>query len=249
MRLASVPAGVPVHRANLSATMYGLAALMSAKIPTTAPEYRKALGFVERCQNYADDPGLPQRDPRLDDGGFFFSPADPIQNKAGGEDGLGRRRFRSYGSMTVDGLRCLLAAGLPADHPRVVAARNWLVDHFTVEHNPGSFDSPALQDAFYYYYCWGFAHAFLHLDVRWLKTPGGGCQAAPVDWPTVLAEAMLRRQGSDGTWANEFGEAKENDPLVATPMAAATLLICRQMLARLPEAAHPPAPPACTPRR
>ena len=74
----------------------------------------------------ARDPIDPARaDPAFDDGGFFFIPNDPGQNKAGpaGTDRHGRQRFRSYGTMTADGLRILIRCGLPATHPRVVAAR------------------------------------------------------------------------------------------------------------------------------
>jgi len=42
-------------------------------------------------RNFSDDPS--RSDPRFDDGGFFFMPEDPVQNKAGiaGVDRFGRR--------------------------------------------------------------------------------------------------------------------------------------------------------------
>ena len=51
--------------------------------------------------------------------------------------------------MTADGLRALLRCGLSHDHPRVVAARDWLVRNFSAESNPGEFpgDRAVLQDA------------------------------------------------------------------------------------------------------
>ncbi len=212
---------------NLSATIFALAAFCSAKLPQDDPSYQQALVFVRRCQNYTDDPD--QRDPRFDDGGFFFIPGDPGQNKAGvaGTDRLGRERFHSYGTMTADGLRALLRCGLPPDHPRVAAARKWLERNFSAEQNPGEFepDRLVLQDATYYYWTWAVAHAFMALRVRQIETAEG-----EVDWAEALAEALLRRQQSDGSWINGYTDAREDDPLVATPWAAAALAICRSTL-------------------
>ena len=211
---------------NLSSTLYGVGAMRSAKIPQTDPSFRQALIFVQRCQNFGQGPDA---DPKFDDGGFFFTPVEAIQNKAGiaGTDAQGRQRFYSYGSMTVDGLRALLSSGLPQDHPRVLAARRWLERNYSVEHNPGTFAEAqeGVRDAFYYYYCWGVAHAFMHLKVRQISTPNG-----QVDWATDLAEALLRRQRPDGSWASRYLEAKEDDPLVATPFAASALAICRSVI-------------------
>ena len=125
-----------LHESNLAATVFALAALRSAKVPAGDPAYAQALGFVKRCQNFSDDPAA--ADPKFDDGGFFFIPGDAAQNKAGaaGADRFGRARFHSYGTMTADGLRALLRCGLAEDHPRVVAARNWLTQNFSAAHNP-----------------------------------------------------------------------------------------------------------------
>jgi len=212
---------------NLTATIFGLAALRSARVPHDDPAYEQALVFVRRCQNFPDDPT--QRDSRFDDGGFFFAPGDPGQNKAGiaGVDRFGQERFHSYGTMTADGLRALLRCGLEPDHPRVASARRWLDERFSAEHNPGRFepDRLVLQDATYYYWTWAVAHAFLALHVREIDTAEGR-----VDWPRSLAEALLARQQSDGSWINPYTDAREDDPLVATPWAAASLAICRSML-------------------
>jgi len=60
------------HESNLSATVFGVAALKTAKLPFDDPGFVHALGFVKRCQNYSDDAG--KADPQFDDGGFFFIP-------------------------------------------------------------------------------------------------------------------------------------------------------------------------------
>lgn len=212
---------------NLSATIFALAALRSARMAPDDPAYRRALIFVGRCQNFAENPD--RTDPRYDDGGFVFLPGDPVQNKAGiaGEDRFGRVRFHSYGTMTADGARALLACGLPPDHPRVVAAREWLKTHFSAEHNPGTFEPERaiLQDATYYYWVWAVSHALMALGVDELDGPSGR-----VDWARALAEEVLRRQETGGIWRNLYTDAREDDPMVSTPWAAASLAVCRLVM-------------------
>ncbi len=215
------------YESNLVATLYGIAALRSAKVPGDDPIYEKALTFVKRCQNFNDIPA--KGDPMFDDGGFFFIPSEPLQNKAGvaGRDKWGFRRFRSYGTMTADGLRALIRCGLPLDHPRVAAARRWLEVNFAVDRNPGDFppDREILRNATYYYYCWSLAHAMIALDAKEVLTAKGG-----VRWADALADELVGRQKEDGAWRNIYTDAKEDDPLVSTPFAASALAICRGVI-------------------
>jgi len=218
-----------LDESNLAATVFALAALRSARVPLEDPAYAQALVLVKRCQNLSDDPA--RGDPQFDDGGFFFIPGDAAQNKAGaaGTDRLGRARFRSYGTMTADGIRALLRCGLAEDHPRVLAARKWLVWNFSAAHNPGAFaaDRAVLQDATWYYWTWAASHALLAGGRQRLETRRG-----PVAWPEAFAAELLARQRPDGSWANRFTDAKEDDPLVATPWAAAALAIGRAVITR-----------------
>jgi len=216
---------------NLSATLFGLAALRSAKVPATDSAYAEILIFVRRCQNFSGDPAL--ADPACDDGGFFFIPNDELQNKAGaaGRDRHGKVRFHSYGTMTADGLRALMRRGLSAEEPCVAAARRWLERNFDAAHNPGVFakEREELRDSTYYYWTWAVAHAFQSLRVRTIETRGEGASGR-TDWSVALAEELLRRQRHDGAWSNRFTDAKEDDPLIATPWAASALAICRAVL-------------------
>jgi hypothetical protein len=154
------------------------------------PALRDAAGFVDRC--------------RAKDGGFFFSPALPISNKAGG--------FRAYGSMTADGLRAQLRLGTRIDAPLA-----WLEQHFDPTKNPGAFAAvdEVRRESSYYYYAWSVAHAFAH--------------AKPGDrrWAEALARELLARQLPDGSWRNGATEMREDDPLVATSFAVAALALCR----------------------
>src|SRR5262249_40169841 len=129
----------PLTESNLSATLFALEALRAAGCGADDPAVRKALVFIQRCQNYEDDPE--RRQPELDDGGFFFIYDDPVRNKAGvaGKDKAGRERYHSYGSTTADGLRALRLCGRPADDPRVRAARAWLESYFRADSHPGQY--------------------------------------------------------------------------------------------------------------
>ncbi len=213
---------------NMVATVFGIAAMRSARVPLSDPAWKKALVFVRHCQNFADDPD--GADARFDDGGFFFIPEDELQNKAGGagSDRHGRRRFHSYGTMTADGLRALLQCGLEQDHPRVVAARKWLERNFSASENPGTFnkDREVLRNATYYYWVWAVAHAFTRAGVDELSRDG-----KTVRWADELAAELVGRQRADGSWTNGYTDAREDDPLVATPWAAAALAISRGVIA------------------
>ena len=211
--------------ADLSSTLFAIGALRIAGIPADDPAIRKAVIFIERCQNVAAS------DPRYDDGGFFFSTTDPVRNKAGtaGTDRQGRVRYHSYGSATADGLRALLRCGLPKDHPRVVAARGWLEAHFSATSHPGTFEiaREGDRDATYFYYAWSVAHAFRALGVAEIQSDGRG-----IAWAEALSRELIRRQHEDGTWTNRYTASKEDDPLIATSFAAGALGICRSMLVR-----------------
>jgi squalene-hopene/tetraprenyl-beta-curcumene cyclase len=213
--------------ANLSATVFSIGALRLAGVPAEDPALQKARTFVERCQNWgevSDRPGgaparPPGMDSRFDDGGFFFSPLVPDSNKAGvaGTGADGRTRYRSYGSMTADGLRALLRLGVPFDHERVQAAARWMTQHFSAEANPGAFPAAAelRRASSYYYYVWTAAHALRAMGATEIDTGAGR-----VHWA----------QRPDGSWVNASMELREDDPLVATPFAMAALGIARMVL-------------------
>lgn len=220
--------------ANLSATVFSIGALRLAGVPAEDPAMQKARMFVERCQNHGEVADRPSNapstmDPRFDDGGFFFSPLVPDSNKAGvaGTGPDGRTRYRSYGSMTADGLRALLRLGVPLDDARVQVASKWLTQRFSAEANPGAFPPEAelRRASGYYYYVWTAAHALRAIGAAEIATDTGR-----VHWARALAEALLSRQRPDGAWANPSTELREDDPLVATPFAMAALAIARMVL-------------------
>jgi hypothetical protein len=206
------PLGLP----NLSATRFALEALRAAGCAVEDSAVRYGLAFVCRCQNWPDEPG--RREADFDDGGFFFVHGDPPRNKAGsvGTDRAGRERFASYGSTTADGLCALRAGGLRPDSERVRAARRWLENNGCAASHPGRFAEgrQAVQAAVYYYYSWSAAQALT------------ACEGGPVPWLKKLPQELVRRQRPDGSWSNEAVEVREDDPLVATALAAGALAVC-----------------------
>jgi len=87
-------------------------------------------------------------------------------------------------------------------------------------------DRAILQDTTYYYWVWAAAHAFLALRTADIETRHG-----PANWAEEMAQELIRRQREGGSWVNRYTDAKEDDPLVATPWAAAALAICRTFVA------------------
>jgi squalene-hopene/tetraprenyl-beta-curcumene cyclase len=215
---------LPLTESNLSATTFALDALQATGCSQDDPAFRKALVFVKRCQNLSED--VSQQDSAFDDGGFFFIYDDAVRNKAGaaGKDRNGRDRFTSYGSTTADGLRSLLTCGLPIDHPRVQAARIWLENSFRPSFHPGRYakDREMNRQAVYFYYFLSLAKAF-HLvnpkfEIRNSKNPGTN-----VNWAEQLVEDLMNRQQPDGSWINTAVAVREDDPVVATCLAAQAL--------------------------
>jgi squalene-hopene/tetraprenyl-beta-curcumene cyclase len=223
---------------NLSATVFALAAFRAAGIESGAPEMQKGLAFVRRCQNFDSDPTA--LDPMFDDGGFFFMKGDSVRNKAGvaGKDRWGQDRFASYGSATADGLRALVMCGSSVDEPRVVAACGWLRRHFSAVSHPGGYvkGREVARQAVYFYYCHSLAAALL--DVNLSDAPSG---VDKIRWAEAIADELLRRQQGDGSWTNTAVDVREDDPLVATSLAASALAMCRRVIVEAPSHGVAPA--------
>ena len=135
------------------------------------------------------------------DGGFSFSPVVDEANKAGAENG----RYRSYGTAVADGLRTVVALGGP--DTQAAAARAWLARHHRSTEVPGFDRHPdwRWRQGLYYYYA---ASAAPHL---------------PPEHRQALHAELASRQLPDGSWSNPESLVKEDDPLIATPLALLAL--------------------------
>ena len=190
--------GDPGHT-DVSHTRRALEALRDAGALT--PKIRAgALAFLDRTRHPVD-------------GGFHYSPLVFGANK-GGRDAEGR--FRSYATATCDALLAMRAAGVPADDPRIVAGRDWLAQHASLDRVEGiSTEAP-----------WSPALRFYHLAVR-------ACVAAEFasiaefdgvneseETVRKLAGRLIALQRSDGSYVNRRSPLqKEDDPLLATSHA------------------------------
>jgi squalene-hopene/tetraprenyl-beta-curcumene cyclase len=210
----------PLAAPNLSATAFALEALTSAENTDHSLAVSRALVFVQRCQNFGNDTPL-------DDGGFFFIADDAVRNKAGssGQDPAGHLRFASYGSTTADGVRSLQACGLPVDDPQVRAARQWLDRNFSASTHPGGYvrARESAKPALYFYYARSIARS-------WRMAPTEQVR----DHAKALAAALIERQKTDGSWINDAVDVREDDPLVATPLAMMALADCQRVLSSDP---------------
>jgi len=182
---------------NISATVLALQALRAV-----GRRAESALPFIGSCQNFsAGDPG------DFNDGGFFFTPGDPVRNKAGIAGRDSTVRYRSYGSATCDGILALRACGVPDGHPRLRAALDWLRVNSHGIANGGVWprERLAARDSLFFYHAQGLAAVALQSQSR------------------TLADALRVVQASDGSWMGLAPDSCEDEPLLATAFAMRAL--------------------------
>lgn len=208
--LGDVPRTFPdgTDLVGLSVTTAVLEALQAAGVPHDDAMVQDARTFVERCQ-WFDDEAAPTKKA---DGGFCFLPtADWRAGKAGLRDVVGeRRRARSYGTATADGVRALLACGLPADAPRVQAGLRWLAER-------GRDEVPGVVE-------YGDAQLERSLRLYWLQSLAALADRLPdhasaARWRAGARAQVTALQRPDGSFVGLGNAMKEDDPLVATALA------------------------------
>lgn len=200
-------------RPDLSNTGFFVQALHDTGLSTEDEAFKRALVFLSRVQmldsvndfGYADG---------SEQGGFIYATVpdrDSVEGRAGqsfaGEvqetlsDGSVGSRLRAYGSMTYVGFKSLVYADLASDDERVVAARRWLEEHFTVEENPG-----LGAEGQYYYYC-----AMGRALSAWGEARVGG-----QDWRAALIGKLAELQAEDGSFRVLHDRWMEADPVLIT---------------------------------
>jgi len=222
-------AGYGSHgRPDLSNTQMMLQALYDSGVSCDDPAFQRALVFVARCQAVAGN-ALLEGKAELD-GGFIYAtsidkdhvgvPETKASPEAMDEAKLGRpvSGLRTYGSMTYAGFKSYLYANLQRDDPRVVAAYNWIKDNYTLDRNPGMPASIDQQGLYYYYMT--MARALDAWGATTIPTTSGG---GARDWANDLVDALTRRQGEDGSWANDADRWMEGDANLVTAYALIAL--------------------------
>jgi squalene-hopene/tetraprenyl-beta-curcumene cyclase len=207
-------AGYGSHqRPDLSNTSFLVDALHAAGVGEDDPAMQKALIFISRSQNLESEHNTTPFAAKIDDGGFYYTPAAGGQSQAGqtAEGGL-----RSYGSMTYAGLKSMIYAGVSPDDPRVKSAYKWIQQHYTLDENPGMADNGL------YYYYHTFAKALATIGAHKIIDADGNEH----DWRKELAEKLASLQKDDGSWVNSNVRWLEGDPNLVTAYALLALSYC-----------------------
>jgi squalene-hopene/tetraprenyl-beta-curcumene cyclase len=187
--------GTKPARPDLDNTVFVLEALRlyrdSRKTREIPPgqdlHWQAAIDFITRCQQPASASASER-------GGLGYTPAN------------GKEPLRAYGTMTYAGVLSFIYADLKKDDPRLLAARDWLARHYTLDENPGQ----GAQGLYYYYHL--MAKGLTTLQIAELQTADG----RRVNWRAELANKLLALQKTDGSWANENGRWMEKDPNLVT---------------------------------
>lgn len=177
-------------------------------------DWAAAIHFLQSCQNL---PAYNQQPWASDDpdnkGGFVYHP----QESKAGEVKLpsGKVALRSYGSISYAGLLSYIYADLKRDDQRVVAVKDWLRSHFSLEENPGM----GAQGYFYYLHLMTKAMDAAGVDVLPLK------DGKQVNWRKEVALRLINLQQKDGSWLNDNGRWWEKDPNLVTAYSVMALEI------------------------
>lgn len=207
-------AGYGKHkRPDLSNTQFLLDALKAAGAKSDDPAVQNALKFVSRCQNLETEHNTTPFAAKVDDGGFYYSPAAGGSSQAGPTDNGG---LRSYASMTYAGLKSMIYAGVKPDDPRVKAARAWIARNYSLEENPG-----LGQTGIYYYY---------HTFAKTMAAAGGDtfedARGKKHEWRTELVARLASLRKANGSWVNSADRWNEGDPNLVTAYALMALSYC-----------------------
>ncbi len=200
-------------RPDLSNTQYLLEALKASGAGPDDPAIKKALVFVSRTQNLESEHNTTEFASKVEDGGFYYTPAAGGTSQAGETENGG---LRSYGSMTYAGLKSMIYAGLTPKDPRVKAAYSWIQKNYTLDENPGL----GQQGRYYYYHT--FAKTLTTLEQPTIKTANGKSH----DWRADLTAELVKLQRENGSWINSAPRWYEGDPNLSTAYSLMALSYC-----------------------
>ena len=175
-------------------------------------DWDAAISFVSKCQNLPSTNNEKWASEHPEDrGGFVYFPGSSMAGEI--ENSNGSIALRSYGSMSYAGLLSFIYAEMDSKDPRVVAVKDWLTQHYTIEENPGM----GPQGLFYYYHTMSKALSLSGITV--IENEEGQKK----DWRKELSLHLLNLQTKDGSWVNNNGRWWERDPILVTSYALLTL--------------------------
>jgi squalene-hopene/tetraprenyl-beta-curcumene cyclase len=181
-------------RPDLSNTAFFIEALRTTGASQDDPAIQRALAFAAK----------------LNDGGFYYTPAAGGDSMAGKDEATGG--LRSYASMTYAGLKSMLYAGVNQDDYRVKAALKFLSKNYSVTSNPG------MGAAGHYYYLQTMSKALAIVGKDTFASESGDRA-----WKVDVLEQLRNTQKADGSWTNPEPRWMEGDPNLVTAYALMTL--------------------------
>jgi squalene-hopene/tetraprenyl-beta-curcumene cyclase len=213
--------GYSDDRPDISNTAFSIDALRDTGVPADDPAIQKALTFATRSQLNAATNAEPWAKGETS-GGFLYT-----TDKAEQADESDRSKPRTYGSLTYAGLKVFIYAGLTKNDPRVLAALQWIKNHWTLDTNPGTGGAMGL----YYYY-----HTFAKTMELRGEDEITDAKGVKHDWRKELETALAQQQNADGSWVNKKSKRWfESNPLLVTAYATLSLQEARKP-------SNPPAP-------
>ncbi len=217
---------------NLSVTGFAAEGLIMAEragLPREKEFWELVIKFVRRCQSSTEVNVDPEFQAELkkyglsvgEDGGLYYAPiGDPKIHKAGTKKVADREVIQSYGSMTYEGIKTYLYAGLPKDSPEVKAAIDWVRKNYSIASHPGfPYDAAGrhhLRGLYYYYLVMARA-----LDA-YGENPFETFDGKKHDWPRELAGKLLESCRESKMWINENPAWYEGDPVLVTSYVLVT---------------------------
>jgi squalene-hopene/tetraprenyl-beta-curcumene cyclase len=202
-------------RPDLSNTTFLIEALRAAGASADDEAIQRALVFVSRSQNLESEHNSTKFAPKINDGGFFYTPAAGGTSQAGETANGG---LRSYASMTYAGLKSMIYAGVDRDDQRVQAALSWIRKNYDVSENPGMGASG------HYYYLHTFSKTLRALEIDEVQSADGQRH----NWRGDLISELSRRQKRNGSWFNTRNARwLEGDENLVTGYALLALSYCR----------------------
>jgi squalene-hopene/tetraprenyl-beta-curcumene cyclase len=197
-------------RPDLSNTAFFIEALRTTGVAQDDPAIQRALAFVNRCQNLESPANDTPFASKLNDGGFYYTPANGGDSMAGKDEATGG--LRSYASMTYAGLKSMLYAGVSQEDYRVKAALKYLSKNYSVTSNPG------IGAAGHYYYLQTMSKALSVAGVTNFNSESGKRA-----WKSDVLDQLKKTQKVDGSWTNPEPRWMEGDPNLVTAYALLTL--------------------------
>ncbi len=207
-------------RPDLSNTQTFIDAMKAAGIGPDDPAMKKALIFVNRCQNlkgeYNDRPWAKV----INDGSFIYTAASGGVTKVV-DEALDNGALPGYGSMTYAGVKSMIYCGVTKDDPRVKKAYEWIQANYSVDKNPGM---PEIRSQWgLYYYFNTMAKTLDALGIDHVVDSKG----VKHDWRKDITEALAKRQRPDGSFSNAAANWMETDANLVTGYALMALSYCR----------------------